>query len=52
MPSRSTLPDRCFAVCVGVNEYNHISGLSALRYAENDARAVDALLNSRRTGQF
>ncbi|WP_298404920.1 caspase family protein [uncultured Chloroflexus sp.] len=45
MTSRPSLPDRCFAVCVGVNEYNHVSGLSALRYAENDARAMDALLN-------
>lgn len=42
--SRPTLTERCFAVCVGVNEYHPDAGLSALRYAENDARAVDALL--------
>ncbi|MCS6938712.1 MAG: caspase family protein [Roseiflexus sp.] len=42
--ARPTLTERCFAVCVGVNEYHPDAGLSALRYAENDAKAVDALL--------
>src|SRR5512145_568823 len=46
MPSRSTWTERRFAVCVGINAYLSSSGLSELRYAEADATAMDAVLDT------
>jgi len=42
--SRPTPIEHRYAVCVGINEYQSSTGLSSLAYAEDDARAMNALL--------
>ena len=41
---KSTLTEKRYAVCIGINEYQHSAELSPLRYAEGDAQAMDSLL--------
>ncbi len=41
---KSTLTEKRYAVCIGINEYQPSAGLSPLRYAEGDAQAMDSLL--------
>jgi uncharacterized caspase-like protein len=41
---RSTAVEQRYAVCLGINSYHPTSGLSQLAYAEDDAKAMDALL--------
>ncbi len=41
----STRTEKRYSVCIGINKYHPSAGLSTLRYAENDARAMDALFS-------
>ena len=41
---KSTRTESRYSVCIGINQYRPSAGLSTLRYAESDARAMDALL--------
>jgi len=42
---KSTRTEIRYSVCIGINQYHPTAGLSTLRYAESDARAMDALLS-------
>src|SRR5712692_4146523 len=41
---KSTLTENRYAVCIGINEYQPSAELGTLRYAEDDAKAMDSLL--------
>ena len=41
---KSTRTEKRYSVCIGINQYHPRARLSTLRYAESDARAMDAML--------
>ncbi len=41
---KSTAVEKRFAVCIGINSYSSVAGLSQLAHAEHDAQEMDALL--------
>jgi uncharacterized caspase-like protein len=42
--AKSTLTENRYAVCIGINTYEPSAGLGSLHHAEDDARAIDALI--------
>ncbi|GCE15328.1 caspase family protein [Tengunoibacter tsumagoiensis] len=46
MKEQSTYTEKRYAVCIGINDYIPSSHLTSLRYAEQDAQAIDEVLGT------